>query len=632
MKQKNHFTLKETVAIFEALGDGDLSELSGLSDSDEDDDESTLSTGRKSDALVPGPSKKDLKSSRPAPRVCLRKQEKARPKHQPKKQRQNIQKRVAKPVDIEPDTDRSTTEEYADGEEVDKNADVVKTDRPKTFCKKKEQRWHQKQFRTSFSDTVWQGSVAAPSQVELPSPFEYFKRYIDTDMYDLAAEQTNLYSLRESGHNVSTTSTEIRQLFALHILIGVLKFPRLRMYWSDATRIPIIANTMSVNRFMKLRTNLHVVVEKPATDDRLWKVRPVIERVMKRCHELDVEENVCIDEQMVPFKGQLDIKQYMQNKPCKWGVKVFLLCGSSGLVYDGMVYQGKTNHLNEELVGTYGVTGAIVVQLSQRLASQVHHKLYADNYFTSLPVIRHFTAQGICYAGTVQQNRLMGCPLSAINKKERGAIEEIVTVEGDIVVTQWMNNRSVLMASNFVGKGSASQVRHWSKTQKDYIQVNRPEVIKLYNASMGGVDKMDFLIQLYRIFIRSRKWTLRVLFRFVTVAVNNSWLEYQRDADMLRVSKKKRHDLYSWTYNIAEAMCKAGLSVQQCKRGRPSHSGQIPAKKQKCDARPISDVRHDDTGHWPEIGDVQQRCKNPGCELRSKFYCVQCALMHQAGH
>ena len=99
-------------------------------------------------------------------------------------------------------------------------------------------------------------------------------------------------------------------------------------------------------------------------------------------------------------------------------MKVFLLCGSSGLVYDGLVYQGKTNHVNEELVGTYGVTGAIVVQLSQCLASHVHHKLYIDNYFTSLPVIRYFTAQGICYAGTVRQNRLMGCPLSAVNKKE----------------------------------------------------------------------------------------------------------------------------------------------------------------------------------------------------------------------
>jgi len=138
LKQKRRFTLKETVSIFGAMGDRDLSEMSGLSDSDEDDDKSTLSAGRKSDALVPGPCKKDLKPPRPAPRVCLRKQEKARPKQQPKKQRQNKQKRAAKPVDIEPDTDGSTTEEYAAGEKVDKNADVA-TGRPKTFCKKKEQ-------------------------------------------------------------------------------------------------------------------------------------------------------------------------------------------------------------------------------------------------------------------------------------------------------------------------------------------------------------------------------------------------------------------------------------------------------------------------------------------------------------
>jgi Transposase IS4 len=143
--------------------------------------------------------------------------------------------------------------------------------------------------------------------------------------------------METTGHNVNTDSSEIRQLFALHMLVGILKFPRLRMYWTDATRIPIIADTMSVNRFMKLRSNLHVVVEKPQNDDRLWKVRPVIETVLSRCHELSVEENVCIDEKIVPFKGQLDIKQYMQNKPYKWGIKVFLLCGSSGIVYDGLV-------------------------------------------------------------------------------------------------------------------------------------------------------------------------------------------------------------------------------------------------------------------------------------------------------
>jgi ABC-type branched-subunit amino acid transport system ATPase component len=58
--------------------------------------------------------------------------------------------------------------------------------------------------------------------------------------------------------------------------------------------------------------------------------------------------------------------------------------------------------------------------------------------------------------------------------KELCKIDEIVSVETDIMVMQWMDNFIVLMASNFIRKGNADQVRHWNKVQKDYIQVNRP--------------------------------------------------------------------------------------------------------------------------------------------------------------
>jgi len=76
-----------------------------------------------------------------------------------------------------------------------------------------------------------------------------------------------------------------------------------------------------------------------------------------------------------------------------------------------------------------------------------------------------------------------------------------------------------LLASNFVGKGKTDEVRRWSKVQKNFITVKRSEVVQLYNGSMGGVDKMDFLIQLYRVYIRSQKWTLRVIFHYAGLAV-----------------------------------------------------------------------------------------------------------------
>jgi hypothetical protein len=33
-----------------------------------------------------------------------------------------------------------------------------------------------------------------------------------------------------------------------------------------------------------------------------------------------------------------------------------------------------------------------------------------------------------------------------------------------------------------------------TKKKKKYIEIPRPEVIEKYNSSMGGVDKMDFLL------------------------------------------------------------------------------------------------------------------------------------------
>lgn len=80
--------------------------------------------------------------------------------------------------------------------------------------------------------------------------------------------------------------------------------------------------------------------------------------------------------------------------------------------------------------------------------------------------------------------------------------------EGKVILTKWYDNKSVLCASNYVSVGDNDTCKRWDKTQKQFIHIPRLEAIKLYNNGMGGVDKLDFLITIYRIFIRARKWTL----------------------------------------------------------------------------------------------------------------------------
>jgi hypothetical protein len=59
------------------------------------------------------------------------------------------------------------------------------------------------------------------------------------------------------------------------------------------------------------------------------------------------------------------------------------------------------------------------------------------------------------------------------------------------------------MASNNMGIGGTDTCRRWNRATK----VAKPEVVKQYNAHMGEVDTLDFLVSIYRTFIRSRKWT-----------------------------------------------------------------------------------------------------------------------------
>ncbi|KAF0749820.1 piggyBac transposable element-derived protein 3-like [Aphis craccivora] len=77
------------------------------------------------------------------------------------------------------------------------------------------------------------------------------------------------------------------------------------------------------------------------------------------------------------------------------------------------------------------------------------------------------------------------------------------------------------------------------KKIKKYVDVQRPEVVARYNEGIREVDKCDHLISLYRIFIRSKKWTLRLITHGIDIAAVNSWIEYKKEAKSFGLHEKK---------------------------------------------------------------------------------------------
>ncbi|KAL3219342.1 hypothetical protein MRX96_030487 [Rhipicephalus microplus] len=414
------------------------------------------------------------------------------------------------------------------------------------------------------------------------------------------------------------------------MIMGTLKFPRIRMYWNPATQIQSVSEAMSVNRFFRLRSALHVT-EPDANHtgtDKFWKVRPLLDAVRKRCLELPATEKNSIDEQMIPFTGRVAAKQFVRNKPNPEGVKVFLRCSSSGVAHDFEIYQGKGTGTSAEHKHL-GLGGSIVMRLVEGLPKQENFKLYFDNYFTSIPLLQELKEMGIWAIGTIRSNRLQGCPLKTdkvLKKEGRGSMDARVTRGGDVTVVRWQDNGIVNVASTFVGVGEAKTVKRWSESTKQHVDIPCPEIITKYNESMGGVDKMDFLLSLYPLKQRTRKWPVRVISHFTSFALVNSWQEYLTDANDNSIPRRKVQDFLAFQNNVGLALIMSHKNGAK-KRGRPSNEAKEPPRKvHNAELRPVNAVRYDGLHHWPAHtgNSFAQRCKLEGCRSRTRVRCRKC--------
>lgn len=210
--------------------------------------------------------------------------------------------------------------------------------------------------------------------------------------------------------------------------------------------------------------------------------------------------------------------------------------------------------------------------------------------------------------------------------------------DGKVVLVKWFDNRSVVLASNFVGVGEEDEVERWEQKKGQCVKIKRPEVVKKYNEDMGGVDKFDQLISFYRTTIRSRKWSLRMLTHAFDVAVVNSWLEYRRDQELQGTRPQLVIDLLDFKMKVAEALVCVGKTTTVKKRGRPSssntpspctsptHHDAPPRMRAPNERPPIEEVQTDMLDHMPNYDTKKEatRCKLPGCSGKTHVYCDKC--------
>lgn len=126
--------------------------------------------------------------------------------------------------------------------------------------------------------------------------------------------------------------------------------------------------------------------------------------------------------------------------------------------------------------------------------------------------------------------------------------------------------------------------------------------------------------------MKTRKWTTRIFFHLLDVAMVNAYLLYQRlhkntDQSNLNI------DLPSFRSEVAESLCQTAFKRPV---GRPAALEPPPPQPQKQQKTyiPSPDVRFDNVSHWCIFLDRsgKKTCKMPGCTSETQAFCTKCKL------
>lgn len=446
---------------------------------------------------------------------------------------------------------------------------------------------------------------------------ELFELFITEDIIEMFVAESNRYAIFVNSENPLITANEIKCFIAILILSGYNSLSNRRLYWDshDDTRNILIVNSMRRNRFEQVLRFFHCKDNTQIDNtNKMWKIQPFIDKVKFNCANHFVpEQNLSFDESMVKYYGKHSCKQFIRNKPIRFGYKIWCLCTNTGYLLDFEVYQGKNASSNTEYQAMFGKAAAPLVQMIDRFPDtlkKLPFHFFFDNLFTGLNLLAYLRKCGFGGTGTMRSNRLTkSCPLMGnkeFDKKARGFHESIISKEDGVSVVRWKDNSVVTVGSNCVGVDPITNVRRFSQSEKKYIQIPRPLVIGEYNRSMGGVDRLDQNVAEYRINLRNRKWYWAILTWLLDVSIQNAWLLGRKAGKKISQLDFRREvvQVYLKRYGVAPKGA-----------GRPASAGtsRIPV-----------DVRYDETNHLVQKIVKKRRCAGDGCKNKSSAVRTQC--------
>ncbi|XP_051159196.1 piggyBac transposable element-derived protein 4-like [Leptopilina boulardi] len=377
-------------------------------------------------------------------------------------------------------------------------------------------------------------------------PIEIFEIFYSSEVMEMVCAMTNIYSdmkiesLRESDKLKSNSRfkswknldpTELYTYYALTILMGIIRKPSLKMYWSTDPLLttPVFAQYMSIRRFSLINTFLHYSDDE--STDKLRKIRPMFEILIEKFrYAYRPGENVSIDESLLKYKGRLSFKQCILSKRSRFGIKIYKCCDSeNGYIYNASIYVGKDPADENKLIG---VSGKVVVKLLVDLSGQ-GRTLFLDNWYSSPSLFAYLYERKNNVIGTVRTNRKHMPNTKGLKLHKLARNSTLIFHSETLLVVMWKDKKVVTILSTLPGSDFVETSKIDHKTGE---KVKKPGVVAKYNKSMGGVDRCDQIIKPYEIERKHYRWYQRIADNLLDMTIYNANIIYN-----LSHEKKMNH-------------------------------------------------------------------------------------------
>ena len=414
-----------------------------------------------------------------------------------------------------------------------------------------------------FLNAPFSGPEGGATLFDAQKPEDYFIKMMDERIWSVLAHETDRYArhkktVQEHGQDpfevvenenvpqhrrlmnwTTPSENEIKLLFGHLIIMGVVRKPTLEQYWSKDFLVttPFFGKYMSRNRFQSLFWNLQVTdsTNNPAYGqpghDPLCKVRPFLDMINRTfIQNYSPERDLSYDEGCCPFRGRLRFRVYNQSKPHKFHIKTFQVSeGRTGYILGIDVYSGKEHSKQHENAASAPncttTTKEVFDQLDQLGLLDKGHRVYMDNYYTSIELFDELYARNTYACGTVRTNR-KGLPVVLSDKEHTKKMKPgdlIFRRKEHMLAVKWFDRKPVNMLSTC----HPASVVHVEKRRFDGTQKVIPTLIRDYNKSMGGVDLAMLMVQNYNFLRKVMKWNTKLLLYLFHLALFNAYILYR---------------------------------------------------------------------------------------------------------